>query len=175
MKSNEPTRFLEGIEGEKVSVGDRIHPQLVAGEVERLGEPLDPDRGLPETEVILLTKLNKYDNVHSGLLLDPETKLMFRADRHSRKDALTHEEYDWKVREVGRAIEVLEAAVEYRPDEDADIEETEYMQEWIDSLVNMVMMFDDYDVADNWYLDWNSMNLLDGESGRKGTATIRLK
>jgi hypothetical protein len=174
MSNDEQTRYMEEFDGASVTMGDRIHPQIVAGEADRLGDPLDPEKDLPETKLLLVTKLNKHDDIYHALLLDPETKLLFRVDRHSSEAALTYREYDWKVRGIGTAIRVTDASVEYRPDDDAEKAESAYMQEWIDSLVDAVTLFEHYEVSNNWYLDGEWMNLLDKDAGRKGRVRIEL-
>lgn len=171
------TRYTEQLYPTELDEGDRIDPKLVARHPDQLGDPIrratDPhEEEYPPTVLVTVTEIYRYDDVHSAILVDPETGTMVRASRHDSQQAWTRKEADWTVREVGTDIRVVDADVRKRPDSEKDETEMEYMETWVDVLFNDPAA-GYFDYSDERKLEGRTVHLR-GFDGREGFATIEL-
>jgi len=121
----EPRRFDadETLAASDLIVGDRIDPKLV-GPAMRCIDLAHSPAGDSDATVQLAeaTITRSLDDVHVAILVDGESGVMVRAERHDSQAAWTQQEADWKVRDVGTRVSVTDATV----DTDAD-------DEWADA------------------------------------------
>jgi hypothetical protein len=92
-------------------VGDCVDPSLVARTMDGLGATMSARPDAQETQLAEATITDRYDDVHTAILVDGETGRMVVASRHDRQQAMSQKEADWKVRAVGRKIAVPDAEV----------------------------------------------------------------
>jgi hypothetical protein len=171
----EPTRFDEDVNGDEVIEGDRIDKQLVATAADQLGSALYPHGDCPDAQLVKVTATRSLDDVHSAILLDPETETFVRASRHDSQQAWSQKEADWTVREVGTTVSVEEVHDLERPDDETDETEQQYVQTWVEILVDDARYHGgDRDTHDEMELGGTTLKLRDHD-GRKALATISLE
>jgi len=172
-------RFTDDVSGDELIEGDRISKSLVARVPGQLGEATQPHHPEgdepPVTQLVAVTEIDRYDDVHSALLLDPETETFARASRHADSQAWNQKEADWTVREVGTEIDVTDATVDDWGDGDPADDDQAFVQEWVDIVFGDIRAghLDEYD--DRRSLSGTTLALHDEWSGRKATATISLE
>jgi hypothetical protein len=169
----EPTRFDDEIDAETFVVDDRISRHLVGRHPDEIGSPRQHQG--PDIQLVTVTAVDRYDDVHSAVLYDPDRELFVRASRHARNQAMTQAEADWTVRGVGTEVVVEEVAELERPDNEQDESAAEYAQHWVEIL------FDDIsygggegDSHDEMELSGSTLTLRDYD-GRELWATISLE
>jgi hypothetical protein len=173
----EAARFDGDVSGDELIKGDRIATKLVARHADQLGNPIEyvPEADLSDAQVVTVTALNCYDDVHSAILLDPETETFVRATRHDSQQAWSQKEADWTVREVGTTVAVDEVHDLERPDDETDEPEHKYVQTWAEILFDDARYHGgDRDTADEMELDGKTLKLRDVD-GREALATISLE
>jgi hypothetical protein len=173
----EPTRFDEDVNGDDLIEGNRIARDLVAHHVDQLGSAIqyDPHGDLPDAQLVRVTPTSSFDDVHSAILLDPETETFVRASRHDSQQAWTQKEADWKVRGVGTTVAVDEVQDLERPADETDETEQQFVQHWAEILFDDVRFTGgDRDTHDQMELDGTTLKLRDHD-GRKAMATISLE
>jgi hypothetical protein len=173
----ETERFDENVSGDELIEGDRIATELVAHHVDQLGSAIqyDPHGDLPDAQLIRVTATRSLDDVHSAILLDPETETLVRASRHDSQQAWSQKEADWTVRGVGTTVAVEEVHDLERPDNETDETEQQYVQTWAEILFDDVRVTGgDRDTHDEMELDGTTLKLRDHD-GRKALATISLE
>ena len=170
------TRFDEDVSGDELIEGDRIATGLVAHHVDQLGDSIgyDPHGDLPGAQLVRVTATRSLDDVHSAILLDPETETFIRASHHDSQQAWTQKEADWTVRGVGTTVAVDEVHDLKRPDSETDETEQQYVQTWAEILFDDVRYTGgDRDCKDEMELDGSTLKLRDYD-GRTAVATISL-
>jgi hypothetical protein len=171
----EPTRFDEDVNGDDLIEGDRIDKQLVAHHVDQLGSAIDSHGDCPDAQLVRVTATRSLDDVHSAILLDPETETFIRASRHDSQQAWTQKEADWKVRGLGTTVAVDEVHQLERRDDETDETEQQFVQHWAEILFDDVRFTGgDRDTHDQMELDGTTLKLRDAD-GRKALATISLE
>jgi len=171
-------RFTDDVRGDELIEGDRISTDLVARVPGQYGETIRPHHPEgdepPVTQLVAITEIDRYDDVHSAILLDPETEMFIRASRHDRNQAMTQTEADWSVREVGTDITVTDATVENWGDVEPMDDDIEFVQEWVDVVFGDIQSghLDEYD--DRRSLSGSLLALHDERGGHKATATVEL-
>lgn len=172
-------RFDDEVSADDLIEGDRIDKRLVARHPDQLGSPIrrsmPNEDDEPDTQLVVVTALNRMDDVHSALLFDPETELFIRASRHDSQQAWNQKEADWKVRDIGTKVIVEEVHELERPEEEKDQAAEEYAQEWVEILFDEIRYTGgDPDMRDERELDGRTLKLNDYD-GRKVLATISLE
>jgi hypothetical protein len=173
----EPTRFDENVSADELIEGDRNDKQLVAHHVDQLGSAIqyNPHGDLPDAQLVRVTATRSLDDVHSAILLDPETETFVRASRHDSQQAWSQKEADWTVRGVGTTVAVDEVYDLERPDDETDETEQQFVQHWAEILFDDVRFTGgDRDTHDQMELDGSTLKLRDHD-GRKALATISLE
>ena len=172
------TRFTDSVSGDELIEGDRISKHLVARTPGQLGQPTKPAHpegdSPPQTQLLAVTEIDRYDDTHSALLLDPETETWIRASRHNSSSAWSQKEEDWKVRELGTEINVTDATVEDWGESEPVESDRDWMGEWIDMVFGDIQAghFDEY--SDRRTLSGSTLHMHDEMGGHKGYATIKL-
>lgn len=172
-------RFADAVDTADLIEGDRIDKRLVARHPDQLGKPIRktmPDEvDWPNTQLVVVTPIDRMDDVHSALLFDPETELFVRASRHGSNSAWTQAEADWTVRDVGQEIVVDEVHDLERPEDEQDQDADDYAQEWVEILFDDVRYSGgDTDMHDERELDGSTLALEDYD-GRKLLASISIE
>lgn len=170
----ETKRHEATVNGTDVIKGDRISKALVAKVPGQLGQRINPHEDGPETQLVAVTEIHNYDDVHSALLLDPDTETWIRASRHDSQQAWSQAEADWTVKAVGNEIVVTDGDVDERPDDEQDVPESQYMKDWVDILFDE-LRGGHFDISDERKLNGTGLKLYDPYGGRKGYATIELE
>jgi hypothetical protein len=174
----ETNRFVTNVSGDKLIEGDRIDKRLVARTPEQYGEPLNrttPDQAdYPETQLVTVTAINRMDDAHCALLVDPDTRTFVVATRHDSQSAWTQQEADWTVRKVGSEMAVTDGDVQDRPEDEQDQTETEYMATWLDVLAGDWKR-GNFDYQESRKMTSTNTIKLNDHDGRKGFATIKLE
>lgn len=147
-------RFSEDLSLADVQVGDRIDPQLVPRSPHiEVGEPVakhlasrpdeDDDRTF-SIRLIVSGYRDSYQNVQAALVYDPEADLFARLTGHTSGGAMSQKERDWKVRDVGREMVVVDQWDVEIPDL-GDESEAEYVAEWVEIMADGWRHGDDYE------------------------------
>lgn len=173
----ENKRFTDSVDAEKLIVGDRIAPQLVASTPGQLGEIIKPSHpegdNPPKTQLVRITQTKGLDDTHSAILADPETGVMVRASCHDSSSAWSQKERDWKVHDIGTDVSVTEVHdVEYAENDETG-DDNEYVQGWAE-IVLVDKANGHFDYSDEISLGGSTLKLRDVD-GRKATATISLE
>lgn len=174
-------RFTDAFNGEELIEGDRISKELVARNIGQYGEriaahpPEADDEDKPaKTQLVTATAISTMDDVHSALLVDPDTGIIVRAGRHDSNSAWSQKEADWTVYEVGTHVSVDEVKELTVPDNAEPVDDDhEWVQGWVDIL------FDDlrnghFDYDDERSLGGSTLKLRDYD-GRMARASISLE
>jgi len=162
----------------EVEQGDTIATELVAPDAKVLGKPLhnvSGNRDEPDTQLTVVTQNRELADLHSALLLDPETETFMRASHMDRNQAWTQAEADWTVKEMGKEITVEEVHELSRPEEEQDEGRKEYVQTWVEILFDEIRYTGgDRDLQDELELQGSTLKMRDFD-GRKAVATISLE
>jgi len=148
-------RFTTEFSLAKVSQGDRIDPDLiprspklevgdnVAQHTAKHNDPTNDDERTFSVRLIV-SRSDSYDDVQDALVYDPESDLFARLSGHTSSGAWSQKERDWKVRDIGSGVEVVDAWDIDIPDLD-DYDETpeEFVAEWMDILFGNAAYGDD--------------------------------
>lgn len=175
----ETKRFEGDVSAADLIEGDRIDKRLVARHPDQLGAPIrsappEADEENPDAQFVVVTGINRMNDVHSALLFDPDTETFLRASRHDSQQAWTQAEDDWKVRETGTKVVVDEVHDLERPEQEQDEDAHEYVQGWVEILFDEIRYSGgDPDLQDERELDGTTLKLNDHD-GRKTLATITL-
>jgi hypothetical protein len=176
----ENKRFQNTVSGDELVVGDRIDTRLVARTFGELGNQKQPtypedDSEQPQTQLVVITQFDRYDDVHRALLADVDTGTIIRAGRHSSQSAWTQKEADWTVYDIGTTMRIdsvseLEVPLGY----DKVTDEMKYVQHWVDVVIeDRANGYDDYnDVVS--IPSSNNIKLRDID-GRKAYASYSLE
>lgn len=175
----ETKRFTDDVAGNDLIVGDQIDKRLVAQTFGQLGNQKkssypEDDHTEPKTQLVAITMIDRYDDVHRALLADTDSGIIIRASRHDSQSAWSQTEADWTVREVGSTVTaetVHELSLSARDDDPEDA--MEYVQGWIDVVIgDLKNGHDEY--TDECSLVSGSLKLRDTD-GREALATISLE
>jgi|APHM01.1.fsa_nt_gi hypothetical protein len=175
----ETNRFVDDVSGEDLIVGDQIDNRLVARTFGQLGTRVKANNPVsnntePKTQLVAITAVDRYDDVHRALLADTETGTIIRASRHSSQSAWSQKEADWTVREIGSTVAVDTVHdLNLTPRDDEPESQMKYVQGWIDVVIgDLKNGYDDY--SDDVSLASSSLKLRDVD-GRKAYASISLE
>ncbi len=152
--SDTTTRFENDVDLAAATEGDRIAPELIprspaidVGEsVSRHTQTREPGETDDRTYSVRLvvSRSDSYDDVQDALVYDPESELFARLSGHTSSGAWNQKERDWKVRDIGADVELVDAWDIQIPDLD-DYDETpeEFVAEWMDILFDNAAFGDD--------------------------------
>jgi len=179
-ESRSTHRFTtEDVGGDVLNEGDRISKNLVARTPGQLGETIKPvhpeGNEPPKTQFVAVTEIDRYDDVHSAILLDPDAEMFVRASRHGNNQAMTQAEADWTVREIGSKITVKDADVDNWGESEPAENDIDWMQEWIDVVFGDIRAGYLQEYADRRSLNGTTLTMNDELAGHKGTAKIKLE
>lgn len=139
-------RFEDNLDLGAVSEGDRIDPALIprspnidVGEnvAQHLARANGPENDDERTYSVRLIAggSDRFDDVQSALVFDPEAGLFARLSGHTNSGAWNQKERDWKVRDVGHDVEIVDQWDVDIPDlEPFGETEEEFVAEWADIL-----------------------------------------
>ena len=149
-------RFEDDLDLTAVSEGDRIDPALIprspkidVGEnvAHHLAQPNGPENEDDRTFSVRLVAhgyRDQYQDVQSALVYDPEAGLFARISGHTNSGAWNQKERDYKVRDVGRDVEIADQWDVEIPDLDEFGEtEGEFVAEWADILFDNIRYGDE--------------------------------
>jgi len=165
---------------EELESGDRISTKLVAPDATLFGRPLqnppEANKGdEPDTQLVRVTQIDRMDDVHSAVLLDPETETFIRAGRHDSQSAWSQGEADWSVKEMGKDITIEEVHELSRPEDEQDEGRKGYVQTWANILFDEIRFNGgDRDLKDDLELQGPTLSMGDFD-GRKAVATVTLE
>lgn len=150
------TRETQSLDLESVMVGDRIDPLIVpkvqdieVGETipydcSRLDGVDDGDELSYGVRLVAHGYRDQYQDVQSALVYDPEADLFARISGHTNSGAWNQKERDYKVRDVGRDVEIVDQWDVEIPDLDEFGEtEEEFVAEWADILFDNIRYGDE--------------------------------
>jgi len=153
--SDTTQRFDTDLDLAAVSEGDRVDPALVprspeigVGEsvAQHISKHSSPENEDDRTFSVRLVASNStmLNDTKAALVYDPESDLFARLSGHTKQDAISLEEYDWKVRDIGRDLEIIDQWDVDIPDLDEFGEtEAEFVTEWADILFGNIRHGDD--------------------------------
>jgi len=173
-------RHSTEVTADALETGDRISTKLVAPDATLFGRPLQNppeanDGDEPDTQLVRVTQTDRMDDVHSAILLDPETQTFIRAGRHDSQSAWSQAEADWSVKEIGEDIIVEEVHELSRPDDEQDEGREEYVQTWANILFDEIRYFSgDQDLQDELETQGTTLTMSDFD-GRKAVASVTLE
>lgn len=98
--------------------GDRVDPSLVARTMDGLGYTRSARPDAVATQLAKATITHTLDDVHLAILVDGESGVLVRAERHDSQAAWSQREADWKVRATGDRVDVASADVEQDGNDD---------------------------------------------------------
>ena len=148
-------RFEDSLSLSAVSKGDRIEPALIPRSPkidvgERVARHI-PKHNPPENEDertygvrLIAHGSDSYGDVQTALVYDPEADLFARLGGHTNSGAWNQKERDWKVRDVGRNIEIVDQWDVEIPDlEEFGESEEEFVSEWAELLFDNIRYGDE--------------------------------
>jgi len=149
-------RFEADLDLSAVSEGDRIDPALIPNSpLIHAGEPVaqhipkhnpadnEDDRTF-SVRLIAHGYRDQYQNVQSALIYDPGADLYARISGHTYSGAMNQKERDYKVRDVGRDVEIVDQCDVEIPDLNGfDETEEEFVAEWADILFDNIRYGDE--------------------------------
>jgi len=153
-------------------VGDRIAPELVPRSADfDVGDSVAPhhqhrnpeevDNRTFSVRTVLRAETGQFGHVQSALVYDPEADLFARLSGHTSSGAMSQAERDWKVRDIGVEMSVVDVSDAEIPDlEDFDETPEEFVREWVDTLIGNARYGDDIG-AEVQRFDGKSMQLRD--------------
>lgn len=175
----ETKRFTNSVSGDDLIEGDRISKDLVARVPGQLGERVRPaapeaDEKPPQTQLVAVTQIDRYDDVHQAILVDTDTETFIRASRHGSNQAWTQKEADWTVHAVGADITVTDAEIDELGSADEPEDVTEYVQGWIDVLFSD-MAAGHFDYNEERSLSGSTLELYEPYDSLRVYATVTLE
>lgn len=176
----ETKRFDDAFSSEELIEGDRIAPEPVARTIGQYGKRIKPfppkanEADKPaKTQLVAATSINRMDDTHSALLVDPETGVIVRAGCHNSNSAWSQKKRDCIVYEVGTTVVVNDVKKLEVADNDEPVEdEHKWVQGWADILFGD-LRHGHFDYDDERSLGGSTLTLEDFE-GREAVATISL-
>ena len=149
--TDETKRIDDNLSLDDVNEGDRIDPALiprspkidVGGKVARHlakhNPPENEDDRTFSVRLIAHGYRDQYQDVQSALIYDPDADLFARISGHSSSGAMNQAERDYKVRDVGRDVEVVDQWDVEIPDlEEFGESEAEFVAEWAEILFDNI-------------------------------------
>jgi len=149
-------RFEDDLDLSAVNEGDRIDPALiprspkidvgenVARHLAKHNPQENEDDRTFSVRLVAHGYRDQYQDVQSALVYDPEADLFARISGHSNSGAWNQKERDYKVRDVGRDVEIVEQWDVEIPDLDEFGEtEEEFVTEWADILFDNIRYGDE--------------------------------
>jgi len=149
----EPERFDDALDASELIEGDRIDPALIPRSPKiSIGEPVavhlprrrddDDDRTF---DVRLVARgSDSYDDVQTALVYDPDADLFLRLSGHTSSGAWNQKERDWKVRDIGRNVEIVDQWDVEIPDlEKFGETPEEFVAEWAEMLFDNIRYGDE--------------------------------
>lgn len=140
----ETKRFEDDLALDEVIEGDRIDPALIphspmievgAEVAAHLARMNDGDDERTFSVRLIASGKDSWGSVQTALVYDPEADLFARLGGHTKSGAMNQAERDWKVRDVGRDIEIVDQWDVDIPDlEEFGEAEEEFVAEWADIL-----------------------------------------
>ena len=144
-------RFEDDLDLSAVSEGDRIDPALipcspkidvgenVAQHLAKHNPPENEDDRTFSVRLVAHGYRDQYQDVQSALVYDPEADLFARISGHTNSGAWNQKERDYKVRDVGRDVEIVDQWDVEIPDlDDFGETEEEFVAEWADILFDNI-------------------------------------
>lgn len=168
-------RFTTNFSLTAASEGDRIAPELIPSSPEmEVGDRVSrhtarpEDREQPDERTfsvrLVVSRSDSYDDVQTALVYDPEADLFARLGGHTSSGAWNQKERDWKVRDIGSDVEVVDAWDISIPDlDDFDQAPEEFVAEWMDMLFGNAAFGDDISQQVESF-DGNTLTLRDFDS-----------
>lgn len=149
-------RFEDDLDLTAVSEGDRIDPALiprspkidvgenVAQHIPKHNPPENEDNRTFSVRLVAHGYRDQYQDVQSALVYDPEADLFARISGHTNSGAWNQKERDYKVRDVGRDVEIVDQWDVEIPDLDEFGEtEEEFVAEWAEILFDNIRYGDE--------------------------------
>lgn len=149
-------RFEDDLDLTAVSEGDRIDPALiprspkidvgekVARHLAKHNPPENEDDRTFSVRLVAHGYRDQYQDVQSALVYDPDSDLFARISGHTNSGAWNQKERDYKVRDVGRDVEIVDQCDVEIPDLDEFGEtEEEFVAEWADILFDNIRYGDE--------------------------------
>lgn len=136
-----PTRITDDLSLADVHEDDRIDPALVPRSPEiDVGDPVTahlPRQANPDDDRTYSVRLvargeDRWGDVQTALVYDPEADLFARLGSHTASGAMNQKERDWKVRDVGRDVVVTDTSDVEIPDLPDDETPESFVAEWVD-------------------------------------------
>ncbi|QCC57260.1 hypothetical protein [Natrinema thermotolerans] len=154
---NDTKRFDGEFGLDEVIEGDRIDPAMIPrspnieiGETvaRHLPNPTRPEDGETDdrefTVRIIARGSDRYNDVQTALVYDPEADLFARLGGHTSSGAMNQAERDWKVRDVGSEVAVTDTWDVEIPDlEGFNQTEREFIDEWVELAFDNARYGDD--------------------------------
>lgn len=149
--ADDTKRFETDLDLADATEGDRIDPAIVprspkidVGEsVSRHSQtPNDPENEDDRTFSVRLVAhgyRDQYQDVQTALIYDPDADLFARISGHSSSGAWNQAERDYKVRDIGREVEIVDEWDVDIPDLDQfDDTEEGFVAEWAEMLFDKI-------------------------------------
>jgi hypothetical protein len=149
-------RFEDDLDLSAATDGDRIDPALiprspkisvgenVAHHLAHANDPEDEDNRTFSVRLVAHGYRDQYQDVQSALVYDPEADLFARISGHTNSGAMNQKERDYKVRDVGRDVDVVDQSDVEVPDLDEfDQTEEEFVAEWNEMLFDNIRYGDE--------------------------------
>lgn len=137
----ETTRYATEFDTAELTKGDRIAPELVARYKDQLNQPIrcmTPDEeNRPDTQLVTITELRDFDDVHSAILFDPKTGVYARASCNDTQSAWSQKEADWEVHDAGDTISVTDARVKGPSEPYAELTDE---RGWVAAWAEVILM-----------------------------------
>lgn len=155
-QTDDPKRIDTDLDLANVNIGDRIDPALiprspkidvgkpVAQHLAKHNPPENQDDRTFSVRLVAHGYRDQYQDVQAALVYDAEADLFARISGHTNSGAMNQAERDYKVRDVGRTVEIVDQWDVDIPDLEAFGEtEAEFVAEWIDILFGNIRHGDD--------------------------------
>lgn len=172
------TRYVvaEPFTAADLEVGDRIDPAQVAPTIDGIGSwPNQHDDAEAVAHLGRATLTHGLGDIHSAILVDGDSGVMVRAERHDSQAAWSQHEADWKVRGIGCRVAVTDAEIEH--DTSGEFDDVDDVAAEAETWANVVLQdraLGVTDYADDLELDGRRLELLD-PWGPKIVAAIELE
>ena len=154
--TTETKRYEDDLDLSDVSEGDRIDPELiprspeievgekVARHLARPNGPENEDERTFSVRLIASGYRDQFQDVQAALVYDPNSELFARLSGHTSSGAWNQKVRDWKVRDVGRNIEIVDQWDVEIPDlEEFGETEEEFVSEWAEILFDNIRYGDE--------------------------------